>query len=556
MNRFILSLLDLLAPLFRRMGVDYAQLRAILDVKLTMDNRRTRTTLGGQEKKDSKWGFVWTLVVTFVMSSLIALLVYFWPAHLAAYALVAAYGMILVVMVLITDFSQVILDGSDSVIIMTRPVDGKTLFTSRIVHAAVYLLQLALAVFLPTFIASLLKFGLGAAVVFLVSSLFIAVLSVLFTAVLYLLILRFSSVERMQNIINTLQIVVVIFVTAGYQVVARLIDFEQFESAGVLPLAWWHYLVPPMWVGHVMNALVTSTFGLVASSFLLLLLAVPLLAVWSLNGGLVRNFGSRVGQLDTAARKETQETETTPKRSIAEVLATIFTRTVTERGAFEFVWKISARDRKFKLRVYPSMAYFLIIGPLMFFNRPGESLAQMLDATAQTEYLRIILIYLTAMTLVSVNQNLPFSEQFKAAWVYRAVPMARPGEFLSGMMWSVMVKFLLPIYLVIALIVAYLWGPQSLDDVLFGALVVLIAQQIEILATRNTLPFSQEFTKNSSGQFVRVLALSLFVGVIGWTHWALSQTPYVIAVLIPFVLGLVWFLNKEVRKLGWEKVEA
>ncbi len=556
MNRAILFLLDLFAPLFRKANVDYAQLRAIMDVKLTMDNRRARTGFNGLETKDSQWGFVWTLVITFAVSSFIALLVYFWPSHVPAYAVVTAYGMVIVTMILITDFSQVILDSSDNVIILTRPVTSKTLFISRIVHAAVYLLQLALAVALPSFIATWLKFGPGSAVVFLLASLLIAILSVLFTAVLYLVIMRFSSVERMQNIINTLQIVVAVVAMVSYQFIGRLVDIDDFENAQALPVAWWHYLAPPMWVGHIMQATIVGKFGAATAAFVGLLVVIPVLAVRAMNSGLVKGFGDRVGNLDTVAEKKPEEVGRTPKRSLPELLAGFFTRTSAERGAFELVWKIGSRDRKFKLRVYPSLAYFLMIGPLMFFNRPGETLAQMMDATAEMQYMRIILIYLTALSLVSVNQNLPFSEQFKAAWIYYVAPMARPGEFLSGMMWSVVAKFLLPVYLIIALAVTFIWGLDSLDDVVFGALVVLVFQQIEILASRNVLPFSREFTKSGSGKFVRVLALSIFVGIIGWGHWALSQTSYVILVMVPFALALVLFLNKEIRKLGWDKVAA
>ncbi|GHB77596.1 hypothetical protein [Persicitalea jodogahamensis] len=556
MNRLILGLLDLFGPLFRRMGVDYPQLRAILDVKLTMDNRRSRTGFNGQETKNSNWGFVWTLVITFAMSSFIALLVYFWPAHAQAYAVVTAYGMIIVTMILITDFSQVILDGSDGLIILTRPVTSKTLFTSRIVHAAVYLLQLALAVALPSFFATLLKFGLGAGLIFLISSLLVSILSVLFTTVLYLLIMRFSSVERMQNIINGLQIIVVILVTVGYQFIGRLIDFEDFANTKALSVAWWHYLAPPMWVGHVMSATIGGYFGVPTLLFAALLVVVPILAVRSMSGGLVRSFGNQVGNLDAVDTKKKEEVEVGPKRSVPELLSGVFTRTATERAAFELVWKIGSRDRKFKLRVYPSMAYFLIIGPLMFFNRPGETLTQMMEATAQSEYLRILLIYVSALTMVAVNQNLPFSDQFKAAWVYHVVPMPRPGEFLSGMMWSVVAKFILPIYLVVALVVTFVWGVDSLDDVILGALVVLVFQQTEILATRSVLPFSREFTKSGSGKFIRVLALSIFVGIFGWAHWALSQTSYVILVMVPFAFFLVLFLNREIRKLGWDKVEV
>jgi len=303
-----------------------------------------------------------------------------------------------------------------------------------------------------------------------------------------------------------------------------------------------------------MEATITGKFGVAVAAFAALIVLVPGLAVWAMNSGLVKGFGSQVGNLDTVAENKTEQVQLAPKRGLPELLAGFFTRTSTERGAFELVWKIGSRDRKFKLRVYPSLAYFLMIGPLMFFRRPGATMAQMMDATAEMQYIRIILIYLTALSLVTVNQNLSYSDQFKAAWIYHVAPMARPGEFLSGMMWSVVAKFLLPVYLIIALAVGFIWGLESLDDVVFGALVVLIFQQIEILATRNVLPFSREFTKSGSGKFVRGLALTFFVGLVGLAHWALSQTSYVILVLIPFAFGLVLFLSKEIRKLGWDKV--
>lgn len=45
---YVLKLLDRLQGIFRRAGVNYPVLRSILQVKLTMDSRRTPTVLAGQ----------------------------------------------------------------------------------------------------------------------------------------------------------------------------------------------------------------------------------------------------------------------------------------------------------------------------------------------------------------------------------------------------------------------------------------------------------------------------------------------------------------------------
>lgn len=183
MNRAILSLLDLLSPLFQRAGVDYAQLRAIVDVKLTMDNRRSRTTLGGQEKKDNNWGFLATLGITLLMACGVALLVFFLPSPMAAYSVVAAYTIVVITMILITDFSQVILDSSDNAIILTRPVSNKTLFLARLVHAAVYLLQLTLACVLPSVFVTLAKYGILPGFVLLLAGLVTTFIALIVTTI-------------------------------------------------------------------------------------------------------------------------------------------------------------------------------------------------------------------------------------------------------------------------------------------------------------------------------------------------------------------------------------
>lgn len=54
MTTLILWLLDHIQPLFRALGADYGQLRAIVQVKLTMDNRRNIASLGRYGKPSAE----------------------------------------------------------------------------------------------------------------------------------------------------------------------------------------------------------------------------------------------------------------------------------------------------------------------------------------------------------------------------------------------------------------------------------------------------------------------------------------------------------------------
>lgn len=551
---FYLRLLDLVAPLFRQMNVDYDQLRAIVGVKLIMDQRRTRVGYNGVEQKSSKWGYLWTLVITMVFSSFVALVVAFWPTPLAAFSVVAAYAMVMIIMTLITDFSQVILDGSDSVIILPRPVSNRTLVSSRLVHAVIYLSQLSLACVLPAIIVTFSKYGFSAGLMLTFISFLLALLSVILTMILYLFIMQFASEERLRNIINGIQIVTVVVLMVGYQLVLRVYNFEALMESAVIQPAWWHLLIPPFWVGHIMHAVIDSTFdGQIALS-LLLLLVVPFSSIRLMNSRLANRFSQGLGSIDIVASKKNSQPGTVSNQSLPERIAAFFCVTPTERGSFEFVWKVTARDRKFKLRVYPSLAYFLILVPTFFINKSLD-FSEMLAEAAKSDWQMIFIVYFSSLVLSSVIQNIDYLDQYKAAWVYRIAPLAQPGEILTGSMWAIVVRFMVPAMVLIGTIIVFVWGVKGLDDLLFGTIVLLIFQQVVILATKNSLPFSREFTKNSSGQFIRVLLLLFGMGLVGLGHWAISQVSYVILGLTPLMLWLLVFLNKEIRKLGWDNIE-
>lgn len=554
LTNFYLKLLDVFAGLFRRMGVDYDQLRAIVGLKLTMDQRRTRTGFNGVEQQSNKWGYVWTLLGTMFISIIIAVVVIAWPTPLAAFSVVAAYAMIIIIMTLITDFSQVILDSSDSVIILPRPVSSKTLVSSRLVHSFIYLSQLSLACLLPAIIATFSQYGFLAGVLLAFIGILVALLSVICTMILYLLIMQFASEERLRNIINGIQIVMVVVFMVGYQVVLRVFSFESIMESTLFQSAWWHFLVPPLWVGHVMRAVIDGVFDVQVAISTILLLVVPLLSIRLINSRLSNRFNEGLGSIDTVVNTKVNQADTTTRRSLPEFLSGLFCATPAERGSFEFVWKVTSRDRKFKLRVYPGLAYFLVLVPTFFMNR-NLTFSEMLDEAGDSNLQMVFIIYFSSLIISSVIQNIAYLDQYKAAWIYRIAPMGHPGQLLSGSMWAMVVKFMVPSTVLIGGIIVYVWGIEGLDDLLFGTIVLLVFQQVVILATRNYLPFSREFTKDTGGQFVRIILLLGGMGLVGFGHWAISQISFVVLGLTPFLLWLLYFLNLEIRKLDWKTIE-
>ena len=70
------------------------------------------------------------------------------------------------------------------------------------------------------FIVSIVRHGIGFAVIFLVDVVLISCLVVVLTAFVYLFILRFFSGEKLKDMINYVQIILSLAVMIGYQLVA------------------------------------------------------------------------------------------------------------------------------------------------------------------------------------------------------------------------------------------------------------------------------------------------------------------------------------------------
>jgi hypothetical protein len=265
-------------------------------------------------------------------------------------------------------------------------------------------------------------------------------------------------------------------------------------------------------------------------------------------------FNQKIAGMDIAKRQERIPNKVS-KKGWTDTLSGIFTGTSTERGAFEFVWKVTSRDRKFKLRIYPSLAYLLIYPVFMIGTGRGDgSFLQQIEHLRESTGMGIVVIYLCGTVLLTIRSQISQSEDFKAAWLYQLAPIIKPGEILSGSLRAIMVKFLLPITILLSLVLSIIWGVDLLDDLLFGMLTITNLDLLLSIGMSNELPFSAEIKKNGGGSFIRNMTYVFITGIIGFIHYLMMQVPYVIGVFMLLQLVLALFLFKKYREVGWEKV--
>jgi len=554
MINFYLKILFLFHPIFLRLGVNFEQLVAIVEVKLKMDNRRARFNQWNKKQSESNSTFFLTLSLYFLMACAFSSFIYFLVSIIAIYSLIFAMMMFMLAMTLITDFSAVILDSNDNVVLLPRPIDDRTLLIARITHILMYLLSMMLALAIPFMVVTMLKYGVLAAISFLIISLLNLILIVFLTNIFYLVLMKFMSEERLRNVINTFQIILTFTFMGGYRLVGRLVNFDALMNGVDSKVQWWYFLVPPIWMGNSMNLIIKNEFDATKFLFLFLTLTVPFMVVFLVNNVFSDVFNQKIAGMDIAKRQERIPNKVS-KKGWTDTLSGIFTGTSTERGAFEFVWKVTSRDRKFKLRIYPSLAYLLIYPVFMIGTGRGDgSFLQQIEHLRESTGMGIVVIYLCGTVLLTIRSQISQSEDFKAAWLYQLAPIIKPGEILSGSLRAIMVKFLLPITILLSLVLSIIWGVDLLDDLLFGMLTITNLDLLLSIGMSNELPFSAEIKKNGGGSFIRNMTYVFITGIIGFIHYLMMQVPYVIGVFMLLQLVLALFLFKKYREVGWEKV--
>ncbi|HAK78287.1 MAG TPA: hypothetical protein DCM71_15580, partial [Runella sp.] len=147
MSNAVLRILDLMQGVFRWLGADYDILRTIVEVKFKMQNRRPMASFSHYKSYNSDQNTnnsFWIMVGLFsIIGGAMGLTIFFIDKPYYAYALPFGYIMIMSVLTLVTDFSSLLLDTTDNVVLLPRPVTGRTILLARLVHISSYVLILS-----------------------------------------------------------------------------------------------------------------------------------------------------------------------------------------------------------------------------------------------------------------------------------------------------------------------------------------------------------------------------------------------------------------------------
>jgi len=457
MTDFILSIIDLFKGLFRLLKVDYKKFRVILWAKLTDDNRQEKSIVQRKSKKQMSNSLAWIAFIYAFIGVLVGLMLLGIQDLFVSMVLVFAIIMVMTAVALISDFTSVLLDTTDNAILLPRPVDSRTLVVARLAHIVIYIMLITLSLSAATIAIGTFKLGPVFTLVFLVSLAFSVLFVVFMANVFYLLLMKISGGEHFRDIILYFQIFMAAFAMGSYQLLPRLIEFDALKNFS-FPIRWWTYLVPPAWMAAPIDAAVNGDLSGPRIVLSFLGLFVPLVSIVVVIRFLAPGFNRALSQMETVGSSGKRgQKEKGEKWNLPAFFSRLLTFNPAERAAFQLSWWLSSRDRKFKLKTYPTFGYMLIIAFVLTLFEEGSILQKLQELPSTQKY--IIFLYIGCIVIPVVVLQQRFSDQYEAAWIYHALPFAKPGDIQKGSLKAMIVKYGLPVYSPLAILVLLVWGP-------------------------------------------------------------------------------------------------
>ncbi|MBU7592557.1 hypothetical protein [Metabacillus halosaccharovorans] len=538
-----LKLLDRLEKVFTSFDIDYKSMRKILQVKLTMDGRRIPTIFSqNAPKKDKETSnqYIKSLWIYVLFGLFMIPFLFIGDSFLFQMSLFYGIFTFFVMTSMISDFSSVLLDIRDRNILFPKPVNRRTISTAKMVHVMIYLFFLTIALVGIPLLVGLVKNGLIFFLVSVINILLIDIFVVGLTALIYLSILLFFDGEKLKDIINYVQIFLSLAIMIGYQLLAR--SFVIIDLTISFEPQWWQVFIFPMWYGAIIDMIMNGDFQPIYQLFSALGVIFPLLSLW-----LYIKFNPAFEQ---NLQKLTYQGKAKEKRrsKLCQSLLKLICRTHEERTFFRFAGLMMKNERDFKLKVYPSLGFSVVIPFIFIMNGFNTDFDQISNSNS---YLSI---YFSLIIIPTTMMLLKFSGKYKGSWIYRVAPIVQLKPMFSGTIKAFIFRLYLPVYSLLCILFLALFGVNVLPDLIVVFINSCLYAVICFMILKKSLPFSESFEHVNQNNGALVFGLMLIAGLFAGLHFISTLFSYGIYVYLVISIVTLWMLWKKGFDITWDRV--
>lgn len=561
-NTMLLGLAVMPKGLYKKMGVNVAQLHAILETKLLMDNRRPfsfRSMGGRQQKKESNNTSIATAAFSLLMGLLFCM-AFGQPGLELQLTLYFSMMICMLAAMLISDFTDVLIDVRDNYIILPKPVNDHTFVLARILHIMLHVLKMMIPMALPGIVAVAIMHGIGAMLVFVPMVLLSTMFTLFLINLIYVLILKILPPERFKTVISFIQIVLAIVVYGSVQIVPRYLEKNTFDLTAINNI----YFAPPYWFAAAVKTITTFTATNTEIIAALLAVVFPVVALYVMIKFLAPSFNEKLGTINAVADSIPQPVTGTARgktqgKSYSEQIAAILIKDKTEKGGFLFSWKVGSRSRDFYMKVYPAFGYLVVVFFMAIFMNKRidvQKISSLAITGTVVKYAALSIIYFTGYILFVVIAQITFSDRYKAAWLFYTTPLHAPGKILSGTLKSIVMKFYFPVMCILTIVSIAVFGWHLLPNLFLGFSNVVLIISTMFYSGRADFPFSIAQNGNANGSnFIKNLFRMFLMGIAGLLQFLIFSFPVVVIICLVLSLIANWMLMDSIKKISWQKIK-
>jgi len=556
MKNLILKLILSFGGLWKSFGANPIHLKAILETKILMDGRRS-TSFNMNKKGEDINNSDWMLSLFFLFFGCFVLVaLYYFDGQFTGYAVYFTFWIILLLITLITDFTDVLIDVRDNYILLPTPISGKTLALSRTLHLVLYLSNLLIPFILPGLIYTIIKKGILFSILFVMQFGFAMIFTIFLVNIIYLLLLNFTSGQKFKDIINYFQIGFSIFIFSCYYVLPKLIDTDTLKQVNIED-KWWMWCMPGSYFAGLPNLSIEENRSIQMVILSILSLVLTFGGMYLVANVLSKNFTQKLLNINIKGNSKkdntTVKTEKSTKGGYLNFWDKLINKNLVESSGFKMSWKMTSRNRMYKLRTYPIFgmlpAFFIYTG-LGGSGNLDERYQAMQEGNSD-----IMLLYFALFTIVTPLLNTKFSESHKAASLFKALPIKNPGLLIRGNCNAVLIKFGLPTFLICGLVVLYIFGISHYLNIIVAFGNAIVISYILALIHLKNIPFSNAWEDQSKGSNTSIVfVIMTFMGVIGFAHYFFKENNLVLIVFFAISLILSYLLYKKIGHMKWSEL--
>jgi hypothetical protein len=525
----------MLGRILGRLGVDAVQFRTLVTAYLKTDLRASGGAMPALRQEGSGGpAIAGVLVVTAIGSVALAMVVAVTEDPLLSAAMLTTFSAANTMMLLLVDFTGVVVSPEDYTVLGHRPIDSRTYFAARLTSVATYVGAMSVVLALAPAITFWLARRLG---LLAIPATFAAVtlcnlVATVFIIAGYVALLGRVHPARVRRAISYLQLMVsmLFYVVYYLATVGFRHSFLERRGSADTPLLWlnpalWFAAFIPVAGGQGSSRLIAASLAAVA----LTAVAVPIAAA-----RLSLDYARRLGEVSAAAepaRPGGRRRFHLPGFSRDEARAVA----LLVRAQFRF----DNRFRMAVLGILPLTAFYW----MMDANAFADPFAAPDAASGVTIYFALVFLPIT------LHMALHASESWRAAWIFFASP-ASTARIVVATKNFVAVYFL-GAYLVL---LAGLWSAlyqrvwHALVHAAFVWLIAHLFLQSAVLL-KPALPFASEPRRGewSSGVFVTVLVWSMTAALIPLVMPMVYAHPPITVVVFAFVVAATAGLEYALR---------